>query len=95
MLEASHHSALQQFSHACDDPTRNDSKIQKICIRAVSIECRETKTIISNYSGQSQRTKNNPLFNQNSKQSHEAQENLREQVMIGVGFTCDWFLFYF
>ena len=29
----------------------------------------------------------NPLSNQNSKQLHEAQENLREQVTIGFGFT--------
>ena len=28
-------------------------------------------------------------------QLHETQENLREQVTIGFGFTCDWFWFYF
>ena len=37
------------------------------------------------------------MSNQNSKQLHEARENLREQVMIGFvllaigfGFTSDW-----
>ena len=33
---------------------------------------------------------NNPLSNQNSMQLHEAQENLHEQVTIGIGFTSDW-----
>ena len=32
----------------------------------------------------------NPLTNQNLKQLHETQENMREQVTIGFGFTCDW-----
>ena len=31
-----------------------------------------------------------PLSNQNSKQLQEAQENLREQVMIGFGFLIGW-----
>ena len=34
--------------------------------------------------------KRNPLSNQNSKQLHETQKNLREQVTIGFGFTSDW-----
>ena len=44
----------------------------------------------SNYPDQSQRTQSNPLSNQNSKQLHQARENLHEQVTIGFGFTSDW-----
>ena len=30
------------------------------------------------------------MSNQNSKQLHETQANLRDQVTIGFGFTSDW-----
>ena len=58
-------------------------------IEQFSTECRKTRNQ-SNYAGQSQRTQSNPLSNQNSKQLHEARENLCEQVTIGFGFTSDW-----
>ena len=58
-------------------------------IEQFSIEWRKTKTKVI-YSGQSQGTQRNPLSNQTSKQLHEAQENLRLQVMIGFDWLRKW-----
>ena len=52
-------------------------------VEQFSIECRTTKTKVISL------TQSTPLSNQNLKQLLEARENLREQVTIGFGFTCD------
>ena len=60
------------------------SKVEQVS----GVEYRKTKTKVINLANHKGH-RSNPLSNLNSKQLHEARENLREQVTTGFDFNCD------
>ena len=58
-------------------------------IEQFSVECRKTKTKVITLANNNGHGAIHCSI-KTQKQLHEARENLREQVMIGSGFTSDW-----